>query len=101
MDDKGEIMSSCDVDENICLQIWTKGFSPRLVVFNKNQNTKKLIRFNWLENLERKLSVKGKKRGESVEYSLAALLPHVQRIISEYGVYASVKTAPLEICGHA
>jgi len=91
MDDKGEIMSSCDVDENICLQIWTKGFSPRLVVFNKNQNTKKLIRLNWLENLERRLSVKGKKRGESVEYSLSALLPHVQRIISEYGVYASVK----------
>jgi len=91
VDDKGEIISSCDVDENIGLQIWTKGFSPRLVIFNKNQNSKKLIRLNWLENLERKLSVKGKKRGESAEYSLATLLPHVQRIISEYGVYASVK----------
>ena len=91
MDDKGEILSSCDVDENIGLQIWTKGFSPRLVIFNKNQNSRKLIRFNWLENLDRKLSVKGKKRGESAEYSLTDLLPHVQRIISEYAVYTSFK----------
>ena len=91
MDDKGEILSSCDVDENIGLQIWSKGLSPRLVVFNKNQNSRKLIRFSWLENLDRKLSVKGKKRGESVEYSLTDLLPHVQRIISEYAVYTSFK----------
>ena len=89
MDDKGEILSSCDVDDNIGLQIWTKGFSPRLVIFNKIQNSKKMIRFSWLENLDRKLSIKGKKRGESIEYSLADLLPHVQRIISEYAVYAS------------
>ena len=91
MDDKGEILSSCDVDENISLQIWTKGFAPRLVVFNKNHNSRKLIRLSWLENLERKLSVKGKKRGQSVEYSLADLLSFIQRIISEYVVYASFK----------
>ena len=91
MDDKGEILSSCDVDENISLQIWTKGLSPRLVVFNKNQNSRKLIRFNWLENLDHKLSVKGKKRGESAEYSLTDLLPHLQRIIFEYAVYTSFK----------
>ena len=91
MDDKGEILSSCDVDENISLQIWTKGLSPRLVIFNKNQNSRKLIRFNWLENLGRKLSVKGKKRGQSVEYNLADLLPHTQHIISEYAVYTSFK----------
>jgi hypothetical protein len=91
MDDKGEILSSCDVDENIALQIWTKGLSPRLVIFNKNQNSKKLIRLNWLENLDRKLFVKGKKRGESVGYSLADLLPHLQRILAEYAVYSSFK----------
>ena len=91
MDDKGEILSSFDVDENICLQIWTKGLSPRLVIFNKTQNSKKLIRLNWLENLDRKLSIKGKKRGESFEYSLLDLLPSVQRIISEYAVYTSFK----------
>ncbi|MCL2010892.1 MAG: hypothetical protein FWG71_10185 [Synergistaceae bacterium] len=91
MDDKGEILSFCDVDENISLQIWTKGLSPRLVIFNKKQNTRKLIRFSWLEDLDRKLSVKGKKRGESAQYSLTDLLPHVQRIISEYAVYTSFK----------
>ena len=62
MDDKGEILSSCDVDDNIGLQIWTKGLSPRLVVLNKKQNSRKLIRLSWLENLDRKLSIKGKKR---------------------------------------
>jgi hypothetical protein len=92
MDDKGEILSSCDVDENVTLQIWTKGMSPRLVIFNKNQNSRKLIRLNWLENLERKLSLKGKKRGESAEYCLTDLLPHVQRILAEYAVYTSFKT---------
>ncbi|MDR2136728.1 MAG: hypothetical protein LBO68_00440 [Synergistaceae bacterium] len=91
MDDKGEIISSCDVDENIALQIWTKGASPRLVINNKSQNSRKLIRLNWLENLDRKLSVKGKKRGASVEYNLKDLLPHLQRILYEYAVYASFK----------
>jgi hypothetical protein len=91
MDEKGEIISSCDVDENVALQIWTKGLSPRLVIFNKNQNSRKMIRLSWLENLERKLSLKGKKRGESVEYRLSDLLPHCQRILAEYAVYTSFK----------
>jgi hypothetical protein len=91
VDDKGEIISSCDVDENVALQVWTKGASPRLVIYNKNQNSRKLIRFNWLENLDRKLSVKGKKRGTSVEYNLKDLLPRLQRILSEYVVYTSLK----------
>lgn len=87
MDDKGEIVSSYDVDENIALQIWTKGLSPRLVVFNRNQNTKKLIHLSWLEKTDRKLSVKGKTRGASTEYVLADLLPVLQRILAEYAVY--------------
>ena len=92
MDDKGEIISSYDVDENLTLQMWTKGFSPRLVVFNKNQNKKKFIRLNWLEDLDRKLSIKGKKRGSIINYTLSDLLPHLQRILSEYAVYTSFKT---------
>jgi hypothetical protein len=91
MDDKGEIISSYDVDENVAVQIWTKGMSPRLVIFNKSQNSKKMIRFGWLENLERKLSLKGKKRGESAEYCLSDLLPHIQRILAEYAVYTSFR----------
>jgi len=91
MDDKGEIVSSRDVDENVALQIWTKGQSPRLVVFNKNQNSRKLIRLNWLERPDRKLSIKGKKRGESAEFVLADLLPALQHILSEYAVLTSFK----------
>ena len=91
VDDKGEIVSSYDVDENIALQIWTKGLSPRLVVVNKNQNSRKLIRLGWLEKQDRKLSVKGKKRGQSVEYALSDLLPAAVRILSEYAVYTAFK----------
>ena len=47
MDDKGEIVSSHDVDDNLSLQIWTKGHTPRLVIFNKAKNSKKLIRLGW------------------------------------------------------
>jgi len=91
MDDKGEIVSSCDVDENIALQIWTKGLSPRLVVFNKNKNSRKLIRFSWMENRDRKLAVKGKKRTESFSYEIADLVPILQRILSEYAVYTAFR----------
>ena len=91
MDDRGEIVSSCDVDENLALQIWTKGTSPRVVVFNKNQNKKKFIRPSWFEDLDRKLSIKGKKRFSTVDYALADLLPTMQRILSEYSVYTPFK----------
>ena len=91
MDDKGEIVSSCDVDENIALQIWTKGLSPRLVIFNKNKNSRKLIHLSWLEKRDRKLAVKGKKRMESFSYEIADLVPILQRILSEYAVYAAFR----------
>jgi hypothetical protein len=87
MDDKGEIVSFCEVDENLTLQIWTKGLSPRLGVFNKNQNRRKLVPLRWIEDPERKLSVKGKGRGLTVDYLLSDLLPQLQRILSEYAVY--------------
>ncbi|MDR1731984.1 MAG: hypothetical protein LBR61_07805 [Synergistaceae bacterium] len=87
MNDKGEIVSSYTIDENLELQIWTKGLSPRLVVFNKNQNKRKLIPLRWLEDRDRKLSVKGKARGASEEYTLADLLSPLQRILAEYAVY--------------
>lgn len=91
MDDKGEIVSSCDIDENIALQIWTKGLSPRLVVLNKNKNARKLIHLSWLEKRDRKLSVKGQKRGESSVYEIGAFLPALQRILSEYAVYTAFR----------
>jgi hypothetical protein len=91
MDDKGEIISSCDVDENLALQIWTKGLSPRVVISNKNRNKKKFVKLRWFENLSRKLTISGKKRGESIDYLLSDLLPVLQRILSEYAVYTLFK----------
>ena len=92
MDDKGQIISSCDVDENLALQMWTKGTTPRLVILNKNQNKKKFTRLGWLEDQDRKLSIKGKQRGSIINYPLTDLLPYMQRILSEYAVYTSFKT---------
>ena len=86
MNEKGEIVSACDVDENITLQVWTKGFSPRVVLLNNNQKTRKLIRLGWFEKLDRKLSVKGKKRGQSAAYLLRDLAPNLRRIQSENAV---------------
>jgi hypothetical protein len=91
MDDRGEIISSCDVDEDIALQIWTKGLSPRVVIFNKNLNKKKFVKLRWFEILDRKLTVNGKKSGTTVEYALSDLLPAVRRILSEYAVYTAFK----------
>jgi hypothetical protein len=70
-------------------------FNPKKTTNTKaieNQNSKKMIRLSWLENLNRKFSLKGKKRGESVEYCVTDLLPQVQRVLAEYAVYTSFKT---------
>ena len=91
MDDKGEIVSSHDVDDNLSLQIWTKGHTPRLVIFNKAKNSKKLIRLGWVEKRDRKLAVSGKKRGESVNYTIQDFEPTLQRILTEYAVYANFR----------
>lgn len=91
MDNKGEIISSCDVDENVALQIWTKGHAPRLVFINKIKNSRKLIRLGWVERRDRKLSVGGAKRGESTVYSVQDFEPVLQRILAEYAVYANFR----------
>jgi hypothetical protein len=90
-DEKGEIVSSVDVDENLALQIWTKGGSPRLSVMNRGKDTRKLIRFNWVENPKRKLTMKGRERGKNVEYEMSALDPFLKQILSEYTVYSTFK----------
>lgn len=91
MDDKGEIVSSCDVDENVALQMWTKGRAPRLVIFNKNKGSKKLIKLGWVEKRDRKLSVGTEKRGASKEYCINDFEPVINRIVSEYAVYANFR----------
>ena len=91
MDDRGEIVSSFDVDDNVALQIWTKGRSPRLVVFNKGRGSRKLIQLGWIEKRDRKLSISGQKRGQSRAYSIEDFVPGLQRILSEYAVYTNFR----------
>ena len=86
MDEKGEIFSSADVDEHLALQIWSKGHSPRLVIFNKDKGTKKLIYLSWVEKRDRKLSISGSKRGQTVSYLIQDFEPAVQDILMEYDV---------------
>ncbi|MCR5346875.1 MAG: hypothetical protein K6E38_03785 [Fretibacterium sp.] len=84
MDDKGQIVGSADVDENLALQVWTKDHAPRLVIFNKVKNTKKLIHFSWVEKRDRKLNIKGAKRGETISYSVEDFGPALRRIFIKY-----------------
>lgn len=84
MDDKGKIVASADVDDNLALQVWTKDHTPRLVIFNKNKNTKKLIHFSWVEKRDRKLTINGAKRGQTIAYSVENFEPTIRRIFMEY-----------------
>lgn len=86
MDDKGIIVSTCDVDDNLALQIWTKGHTPRLVILNKVKKARKLIPLGWLEKADRKLSINGAKRGETISYAISDFFPVVKRILTEYVV---------------
>ncbi|MBR1603871.1 MAG: hypothetical protein IJ667_10580 [Synergistaceae bacterium] len=95
MDDKGKIVSSRDIDDNLALQIWTKGNAPRLVLFNKVKNTRKLIHLSWVEKRDRKLSINGKKRGESTNYLVQDFEPAVQQILAEYAARTNFIRAKL------
>ena len=86
MDEKGKIVGSFDVDNNLALQVWTKDRTPRLVIFNKTKNTRKLIHFSWVEKRDRKLSINGAKRGETIAYSVEDFTPAIRRILTEYAV---------------
>lgn len=91
MDDKGEIISSADVDETLSLQIWTKGRAPRLVIANKAKGSRKLIQLGWTEKRDRKLSIGGAKRGQSTSYAMEDLAPTVRSILDEYCVRTNFK----------
>ena len=70
MDEQGKIISTCDVDSNLALQMWTRGKTPRLSVMNKNKNSRKLIHIAWVEKQDRTLAINGKERGETFSYSV-------------------------------
>ena len=84
MEEQGKIISSCDVDSNLALQIWTRGKTPRLSLHNKVKNSRKLIPLSWVEKRSRTLSINGKKPGETLTYSVNDFEPAISKILTEY-----------------
>lgn len=88
MDEQGKIISTCDVDANLALQMWTRGKTPRLSVMNKNKNSRKLIHVSWVEKQDRTLAINGKSQGETFTYSVRDFEPAIQKILADYSVRA-------------
>ena len=84
MEEQGKIISTCDVDSNLALQMWTRGKTPRLSIMNKNKNSRKLIHIAWVEKQDRTLSINGKQQGEIFTYSVKDFKPAIQKILAEY-----------------
>ena len=91
MEDKGKIISTCDIDENLALQIWTRGKTPRLSIMNKANNSRKLIQIAWVEKRDRTLTINGRRRGQTVTYSVQDFVPAVQKILTEYAARTNFK----------
>ena len=84
MEEQGKIISSCDIDANLALQIWTRGKTPRLSLLNKAKNSRKLIHIAWVEKRDRTLSIGGKKPGENITYTVNDFEPAITKILTEY-----------------
>ena len=97
MEEQGKIISSCDVDANLALQIWTRGKTPRLSILNKAKNSRKLIHLSWVEKRSRTLSISGKKHGENINYNVADFGPAVSRILTEYFARTNFKVKFLKL----
>lgn len=91
MDEQGKIICSCDVDANLALQMWTRGKTPRLSIFNKNKNSRKLIHIAWVEKRDRTLAINGKKPGESFNYVVKDFEPAVQKILTDFAAKTNFK----------
>ena len=97
MEEKGQIISTCDIDNSLALQIWTKGRMPRLSILNKSKNSRKLIQIAWIENKERTLSIQGRRRGQTSTYSVKDFEPAVQKILAEYVAKTNFKVKFLKL----
>lgn len=91
MDEQGKIVCTCDIDANLALQMWTRGKTPRLSIFNKVKNSRKLIHIAWVEKRDRTLSINGKKPGESFNYVVGDFEPAVQKILTEFATKTNFK----------
>ena len=97
MEEQGKIISSCDIDSNLALQIWTRGKTPRLSVLNKAKNSRKLIHISWIEKKSRTLSISGKKPGENINYTVSDFGPAISRILTEYFARTNFKVKFLKL----
>ena len=97
MDEQGKIISTCDVDSNLALQMWTRGRTPRLSVMNKNKNSRKLIHIAWVEKQDRTLAINGKERGETFSYSVKDFEPAIQKILAEFYARTNFKLKFLKL----
>ncbi|MBQ7592895.1 MAG: hypothetical protein IJU48_00915 [Synergistaceae bacterium] len=84
MDEQGKIISTSNVDDNLALQIWTRGKTPRLSIMNRIKNTRKLIHISWVEKRERTLSMNGRTPGENITYVVKDFEPVIAKILSDY-----------------
>ena len=97
MEDQGKIISTNDVDANLALQIWSRGKTPRLSIFNKQKNSRKLIHIAWIEKRDRSLSINGSKPGQSFSYSVNDFEPSVRKILTEYSAKTNFKLKFLKL----
>lgn len=97
MDEQGKIISSCDIDDNLALQMWTRGKTPRLSIFNKVKNSRKLIHIAWTEKLDRTLTINGKKPGETVTYVVKDFEPAIAKILAEFAAKTNFKVKFLKL----
>ena len=97
MDEQGKIISTCDVDENLALQMWTRGRTPRLSIFNKVKNSRKLIHIAWTEKLDRTLTINGKKPGETVTYVVKDFEPAIAKILADFAAKTNFKVKFLKL----
>ena len=91
MEEQGKIVSTCDIDQNLALQMWTRGKTPRLSIFNKNKNSRKLIHIAWVEKRDRTLSINGKNKNEMVTYTVNDFEPAINKILTEYAARTNFK----------
>ncbi len=97
MEEQGKIISTCDVDSNLALQMWTRGKTPRLSVVNKNKNSRKLIHISWVEKQDRTLAINGKERNEIFTYTVKDFEPAIQKILTEYYARTNFKLKFLKL----
>ncbi|MBQ9433115.1 MAG: hypothetical protein IJU26_02760 [Synergistaceae bacterium] len=97
MEDKGKIISTCDIDDNLALQIWTRGHTPRLSIYNKVKNARKLIHIAWVEKLDRTLTISGKKPGENITYTVKDFVPAISKILTEFYAKTNFKLKFLKL----